>query len=102
MIDKQWLSDIEKDASSMSAYDFAYKHGKYNLPVWDRVNKVLPQKLERELCAVLSQIKLQFEKFDDIRFPKDTKSKNMADVWVGITKEKISDLLLQISNKSNK
>lgn len=38
---KNWLMDMETDAVELSAFEFAIKHGKTNLKVYDRVQKRL-------------------------------------------------------------
>ena len=46
--DQEWLSQLEQDALTMGAYDFALKHKVYNLPVWERMQE------SPKLAAMLS------------------------------------------------
>ena len=93
--ERQWFTDLKADAKVMSSERFAYKHGKYNLNVWDKVNyDSLPHDVEKEATSILFQTKEFLDSIETLDLSEDR-----VTGWIEYTKTRIDDLLTKINNR---
>lgn len=97
----EWKCEMEDDAARMTAYDFAYKYGKYNLNVWDRVNETKPMtdEEEKDLVVMLGQINQFLKACSKIATHPEIFNPNDHQ-WMNYTMDKINKKIFQLTSKN--